>query len=63
MMSQRLGRRQIPESLMGPHRVVDPLPLPQGRPEGEQIEVALIALVELLGVGALGPLDPPEAGR
>ena len=45
-------------------RVVRPLPLAQGGSDGVGLELGVRDLVELLGVGPVGPLDRPvQLGR
>src|SRR3990167_5661402 len=58
-LRDELLRREIPQGLMGPNRVVDPFPPLQGLVEGPDGRLDRADLVELLAVRALGPLDAP----
>src|SRR3989338_4511117 len=58
-LRDELLRREIPQGLMGPHRVVDPFPPLQGLVEGPDGRLDRADIVELLAVRALGPLDAP----
>ena len=44
---------------MRPHAVVGFFPYPQGWAEGGELKIAVVALIELLRVGALRPRDAP----
>jgi hypothetical protein len=44
------------QGLVGANCIVDMLPGQEGLPQGGDLEIAIVDLVELLGVGTLGPL-------
>ena len=56
LISKILGRGSAVQRLMGTYGVVHPLPLAQGPVQRPQGQVAVVEVVKLLGVGALGPL-------
>ncbi len=47
---------------MGTDPVVRVLPRPKGRGEGGEVGLGVGDLVELLGAGPVGPLDPDSSG-
>ena len=58
-MGDELERGQVAKGLMGPHRVVGVLPDTQLLVEGLYVQGEVGDLVELFGMGAIGPLDAP----
>jgi hypothetical protein len=56
-MPEKLGGRQITQSLMRPDVIVEVFPVSLGCTEGRQIIVAEIAFVEFFGMGALRAFD------
>ena len=51
------GRREVAQSLVWSDRVVDGLPVAQSSLQRAQLRHRVGHLVELLGVGPVGPLD------
>ena len=54
------------QGLVGPEGVVEFLPGQEGRPNRGQLQVAIVALPELFGMGAMGPFHmaiKPSASR
>lgn len=60
MVREELGRGQGAEGLMRPDMVRGVLPGPQGRPEGAELELAVVTFIALLG---LDPLGAPMMSR
>jgi hypothetical protein len=54
---EELGRGEVAEGLVGALVVVGVFPFSEGVVDGADLEAALVELVELLGVGALGAFD------
>ena len=54
-LGEELEGCQVVQGLVGAEGVVDVLPVAKGWLDGEEVQVSVVALPELLGVGAVGP--------
>jgi hypothetical protein len=59
MVREKLGGCRIAEGLMRSNVVVDLFPFSLGAPQGGQVEVAGIGLIEFFGMGPVRPFHRP----